>query len=42
MFGAASFVVTFSILAAIVASFPPPPVELAGQLPVNQAAQRYA
>ncbi|KAF7424377.1 hypothetical protein PC9H_009684 [Pleurotus ostreatus] len=40
MFGAASFVVTFSILAAIVASFPPPPVELAGQVPVNQAAQR--
>ncbi|KAF4571348.1 hypothetical protein EYR36_008677 [Pleurotus pulmonarius] len=40
MFGAASFVVTFSILAAIVASFPPPPVELAGQIPVNEAAQR--
>ncbi|KAJ8521114.1 hypothetical protein ONZ45_g2150 [Pleurotus djamor] len=40
MFGAASFVVTFSILAAIVASFPPPPEELAGTVPVNQAAQR--
>ncbi|KAL0954801.1 hypothetical protein HGRIS_003748 [Hohenbuehelia grisea] len=40
MFGAASFVVTFSILAATVASFPPPPPDAPPDFPVNVTGQR--